>query len=147
VFAATSFNCRPAGDWSSNSRTRRTFPITPTGADFDFLVRIASAFDWRLPLHVIQRDFQRHDSGKNLLAIVFVVCPAEIRVVHDPDGHDGEGKDFGSRLEMAGNDPVWRRQSHVRMQLSIDDITIHAHQVSWLRRVLYEGILRGKSAV
>src|ERR1700722_12615073 len=77
------------------------------------------------------------------LAKCLVVKVPEINVVHHPNGEDGEGKDLGAGFEVAGDHFVRRGQGHVRMKLALDDVTIHAYQVSGFGGILHVGIARG----
>src|ERR1700722_325416 len=81
------------------------------------------------------------------LAKCLVVEPTEIDVVHHPNGDHGEGKDFGAGFEMAGDHFVRGGQGHVGMKLALDDVPIHAHQVSRFGGILHVGIARGHRPV
>src|SRR5712691_7098919 len=77
--------------------------------------------------------------------IRLIVHSAQIgSIIQNAQRDDGKREDVRSRFEMASKRPVGSRQRHMRMDLAIDDIAVHADQVRGLRRVLDEHVLGWK---
>src|SRR5215510_11666597 len=81
-------------------------------------------------------------------AIRLVVYAAQIRpVIQDAQRDDGKREDVRSRFQMASKSSVGSGQRHMRVNLAVDDVAVHADQVGGLGRVLDEHILGWKVAI
>ncbi len=62
--------------------------------------------------------------------VIRILKLAEIEIIRqNSDGHNSLDKHFVPRVQMAGNGHPFPCQRHVRMDLAINDIAIHADDI------------------